>query len=128
MEFYPAPAGFRVVYKNSDGSNRVCPLTGWMKQQWSPCSSGCYANSSDPNYDNVFGWTRVVPVDGSEGFWENVWEVDNFQRILGPGEEEKPKPRPRGNPDCRKCFGRGLLTKRAADSLALYSVPCECIT
>lgn len=38
-----------------------------------------------------------------------------------------PKPiRPKGDPNCRKCFGRGLASNRSANDLSMSAVPCEC--
>ena len=38
-----------------------------------------------------------------------------------------PKPaRPLGDPNCRKCFGRGLVTVRSGTDLSLYAAPCDC--
>lgn len=38
-----------------------------------------------------------------------------------------PKPvRPKGNPDCRNCYGRGLVSVRSATDLSQYAAPCDC--
>lgn len=38
-----------------------------------------------------------------------------------------PKPtRPKGDPDCRKCYGRGLVSIRSGTDLSLYAAPCDC--
>jgi hypothetical protein len=45
-----------------------------------------------------------------------------------PSAPKPPKSaRPKGDPSCRKCFGRGLVTVRSGSDLSMVAAACDCI-